>query len=859
MNSRLFLVSAALLAGQALASEPQFRLMSPVKPLAQAVKLSVDPAQERYTGQSIIELEITKATDFVEFNGLDLTTSKAMLTGKKSCELTVKQVSELGILRGNCAQSLPAGKYTLTVDFNAPFNRKSVGLYKTIDAGEPYLFTQFEMTDARRAFPIFDEPNYKIPYQLTISAPKALKVYNNSPEVSAKVNGEWVEHQFAQTLPIPSYLVALAVGPFEEVAVKGLKIDSRVITPKGKSHLAQYAAAELPKILTALENYFGRPYPYAKLDTIAVPEFPYGAMENAGLVTYREDILLVDQEHASLEQKKSSASVIAHELAHQWYGNLVTMKWWNDLWLNEAFASWMASKVTKQLYPEFLEELSLPQNAVMGSDALLTTKPIRKEVKSDADIMDGLGLAYSKGSSVLSMIEQWIGEDAFQQGIQQYMKDHAFKNTEASDLWHALAKSSKQDVPAVLKGFIEQSSYPLITFGIEGKNLTLRQQRFANAGVNAPAQQWTVPVNFKYGKGNEVRTASTLLNAEHSSVKLDFVPEWIYPDADAKGYYRFSMNADMLKAVQSRASAVLNVRERLGFIANSNALLGAGQLTGGDYFAVLAALVGDDHPKVASQALRYINSKRDVFVNSSNEQAWTKFVQQAMKPALARYGLASKADDQPGVNGIRNQLLTLAGLEGKDPQVIANANQQTQAYLKDTNSVDAALIGNYLAIAAYFGDQTLFEQMQSTFETTKDPHQRTNLLESLGYFKDPALQDRSLAYLLTDAITASDFEYGISGHFYQDERQARVKAWFYSHYDEVAKKLPPFRLPSLPAYIAGGCDLAEFGKAKAFFTGKVSDVPGYARTLVKVEESVNQCAALRQRELASVNQYLNKF
>lgn len=378
----------------------EYVLSKVAKPIMQSVKLKLDPAKDSFSGSTSIKLEVTQATKQLQLNGLEYTTSNIILNGSNDCQMNAT-MQVTGVVLFDCPHTIEPGQYTLSMDFTAPYNRQSVGLYKTIDAGQPYLFTQFEMSDARRAFPSFDEPAYKIPFQVTITAPSTEKVYSNTPEVSVTDKNGATTHVFKQTKPLPSYLVAFAVGQFEEIAVKGMKVPGRVITTKGKIELAQYAAKKMPEILAALEAYFGVDYPYEKLDTIAVPEFPFGAMENAGLVTYREDILLVDEKTASQNSKERAVSIIAHELAHQWYGNLVTMQWWNDLWLNEAFASWMAAKMTYQLHPEFESDLSLSKNHVMAVDARVSTKPIRKPIKTEADIMDGLGLAYSKGKPYL--------------------------------------------------------------------------------------------------------------------------------------------------------------------------------------------------------------------------------------------------------------------------------------------------------------------------------------------------------------------------------------------------------------------------------------------------------------------------
>ena len=774
----LLTVSVALAMGAANANE--FVIEKLAKPSSQQVSLTLDPSQDTFTGMTEISLEVLKPTKYIELNGVAYAVKMAQLLGDENCDLN-NEMLKTGKVKFSCDEQIQPGKYTLKVDFSAPYNRQSVGLYKTLDQGTPYLFTQFEMSDARRAFPVFDEPSYKIPFQLTITAPTSQKVYSNTPELKTTVDGDMTTHFFDKTPPIPSYLVAMAVGPFEELEIKGMPIPGRVITPQGKIHLAQYAKENMPKVLGALEAYFGIPYVYKKLDSVAVPEFPFGAMENSGLVTYREDILLVDLAAATRSKKQRNVSIIAHELAHQWYGNLVTMKWWNDLWLNEAFASWMAAKITKQLNPEFESHLDLPQNNVMALDARLSTKPIRKPIKTEADIMDGLGLAYSKGSSVLAMVENWIGEDAFQKGIQSYLKEFSYKNAEAADLWEALGKASNKDVASVLKSFIEQSSFPLVKVTQQGSKVTISQSRFVNAGVDAPEQLWNVPVAIKYGAGDKVKTANVLLNKQSQTLDLDFEPEWIYPDQGALGYYRWVMDDAQFSALVKKAPSVLSDRERLALLSATDALLDAGVISAAKLMQTLEVFVSDSHPRVANTALGYLN----------------------------------------------------------DPQ-----------------KVDPYLAGTYLTLAAFHGDKALLDQFMTTFKTTKDPQVRTNMLAAMGFFGKPELQKAVLAYSLTDEVTASDMRTILSGQSYTDERQALFINWVYNNYDKVTASLPPFFIPNLPYFTTASCNAESLAKTKVFFNEKVADVAGYARTLSKLEESTNDCIALKTRELESVNSFL---
>ena len=849
----LLTVSVALAMTTANANE--FVIEKLAKPSSQKVSLTLDPSQDTFTGMTEIALEVLKPTHYIELNGVAYAVKMAQLLGDKNCDLN-NEMLKTEKVKFSCDEQIQPGKYTLKIDFSAPYNRQSVGLYKTIDQGTPYLFTQFEMNDARRAFPVFDEPSYKIPFQLTITAPTSQKVYANTPELKTTVNGEMTTHYFDKTPPIPSYLVAMAVGPFEELEIKDMPIPGRVITPQGKIHLADYAKENMPKVLAALEAYFGIPYIYKKLDSVAVPEFPFGAMENSGLVTYREDILLVDLAAATRSKKQRNVSIIAHELAHQWYGNLVTMKWWNDLWLNEAFASWMAAKITKQLNPEFESHLDLPQNNVMALDARLSTKPIRKPIKTEADIMDGLGLAYSKGSAVLAMVENWIGEDAFQKGIQSYLKKFSYKNAEAADLWEALGKASNKDVASVLKSFIEQSSFPLVDVKQDGKKITISQSRFANAGVDAPAQLWNVPVGIKYGAGDKVKTASILLNKQSETLTLDFEPQWIYPDEGALGYYRWVMDDAQFDSLIKHAPQALNDRERLALLSATDALLDAGVISAAKLMQTLEVFVSDDHPRVANTALGYLVSQKNTFKDESNEALWPEFIRSAVMPAAKKYSLEAQAGEDGAVSQLRAGVVSLLGFDGEDQRVISKAKEQTQVYLNDPQKVDPYLAATYLKLAAYNGDKALLDQFMATFKTTKDPQVRTNMLAAMGFMGKAQLQKQVLAYTLTDEVTASDMRTILAGQSYSEPRQALFIEWIYNNYDKVTQSLPPFFVPNLPYFTTARCDEQSLATTQAFFKDKIEETPGYARTLSKLEESTHDCIALKERELASVNDFL---
>ncbi|MCH7948346.1 MAG: M1 family peptidase, partial [candidate division Zixibacteria bacterium] len=427
------------------------RLKKEVVPTFQTIDLKIDAREAEYSGTVSIDLEVLNPTSEFIFHAEDIELNKVLLTSaEKELDYTLT-TGEKGRVTLTTSQIMQKGSYKLEIDFTTSFNTQAVGLYRTEVDGESYLFTQFEESDARKAFPCFDEPAFKFPYQMTLSVPEEHIAIANTPVAKETIADGWKTYEFEKTKPLPSYLLAIATGPLETIEVPDMPIPTRIVTVKGKTHLASQAIKSTPLILKELVAFFGRPYPYKKLDLIAVPEFWPGAMENAGAVTFRESLLLFDKT-PTISQLRSQASVTAHELAHMWFGDLVTMEWWDDLWLNESFATWMGGKISHKIYPGYGLGIRSVKSGlgVMTSDSRPTAIAIRPPGSETADLLRNIGTIYSKGQAVLSMIENWVGEEKFRQGVVNYINDNAWGNATGSDLWNSLSAASGQDVAGVM-------------------------------------------------------------------------------------------------------------------------------------------------------------------------------------------------------------------------------------------------------------------------------------------------------------------------------------------------------------------------------------------------------------------------
>jgi cytosol alanyl aminopeptidase len=838
------------------------RLATDVVPVFEAIRLVADARKPDYSGTVRIELDVRKPAAGFSLHAKEMEIRRLALTGPTGAAVDATHAkAERGRLDVTASAPLRPGRHVLEIDFANEYDTRATGLYKVVVKGESYLFTQLEADDARQAFPCWDEPAFKIPYQMTVVVPEAHVAVSNTPPTSDTVEGGQRTVVFARTKPLPSYLLALATGPLDFVPIPGMSIPGRVVTVKGESALAAYAVQTTPPVLAALERYFGRPYPYEKLDLIAVPEFWPGAMENAGAVTFRDSILLLDARGASAQQRRQLVEVNAHELAHMWFGDLVTMEWWDDLWLNESFASWMGNKAAAEAFPEFRTSVASVQGAqhAMNTDARLTARAIRQPVTSLDNLLQSADeLAYEKGQAVLGMVESWVGPDAFRRGVLDYLAAHEWRNAVAADLWNALSKAAGKDVAGTLTTFLDQPGVPLVTVeSVDGRRVRLSQRRFANQGVTLPAASWRIPVGLKYETGGQVKTQVVLLAGPSNTVTLEGAPDWVHPNADETGYYRWSVPSAMRRAIAENGPRALTVRERLGFLGNASALLDAGALRGHEYLELLVPFARDTEPEVVSGVVGALQKVKRAFVTPETEPAFAGYVRRVLGPALERLGMERRPDEPESSSLLRPQLLLWIGRDGRDPAVLAHAAKVTTAYLADPASVDPSIVGVSLRLRALSGDRALFDEFRRRMEAATVPADRGHFLAALGYFRGPELVEEALRFAVAGTLRPQEiFEIpeGVASAVAYEDRPYRFMT---EHYETIKAKLPPMFLVFLP-HAAGGCSEERAQSAKAFFADPAHASPGVEKEMAKVAEATRDCAALRSREGAAVTAYLGR-
>jgi len=833
------------------------RLPPGVRPTRYHLELSVDPREKSFFGRARIGVELERPTRAVVLHGKGLkvltaalSSAKAKHWAKAKLRLAAHGKQEPEELVLELDTEAPAGAAEIDLQYEAPFGPNLGGLYRVEEGGKSWAFTQFEPNDARRAFPCFDEPGFKVPFQLSLTVPEGMLAVANTPELRRRENpaSGLVSFEFAPTEPLPTYLVAFAVGSFEIREGARDPVPIRLVTLPGKSRLGQLALDVAREELGILADYFGVPYPYAKLDLVAVPEFGAGAMENAGLVTFREEMLLLDEARASLDARRGLAGIMAHELAHQWFGNLVTMRWWDDLWLNEGFATWMGAKVVEKARPAYgvdLERVSDKQ-WVMGFDMLGSARRIRQPVRGSSEALEAFdGITYVKGASTLGMIESYVGEAAFQRGVRDYLKQHRFGNAEAKDLFSALGSASGKDVAAVMSSFVDQTGVPLVdvSFSCQKRRLAvqLSQAEYVPLGRSASAPKaWHVPVCLGFA-GEKL---CTMLGRGLSVVERDVAacPTAIHPNADERGYYRYALPKDSLLALAKLPT--LTQREKVGLLGNSWALVRSGNLELSTYFELLPLLLAGDSHVLWDQVTDSLRELDRALVSDATRSAFQARVRALGAKQGKRLGFRAAAGEGEGTKLSRALVLGLLGDLGAEPWVLAEASQLVEDWLgKGTGDPDLLRIA--LPLAGRRADAKLFARLLERMKKASTPEERMLALAGLANVDDPALVELLLGHALDGSIKVSDLRYVFPPLFQRPATARQTYAWLRKHFDELAKKLPSFAVGRFPWVAAALCDEAAVEEARAYFAPRLARIEGADKHLAQAAEAGKLCAALR--------------
>lgn len=868
---------AAAAPALAASRAPDLRLPGTVAPARYRVSLTVVPGKAPFEGAVDVDVELREPTSRLWLNATELTVGEAHLEarGKSFPARVVSGPSGEDLVGFAFDERVPAGPARLHVEYTGRISEHDDrGLFVEEEEGTPYVFTQFESIDARRAFPCFDEPSFKVPWQLTLHVPAADTALSNTPvlsEVLDPADGPVAMKtvHFAETRPLPSYLVAFAVGPFDVVDAgkagkKGTPV--RLAVPHGQAAQAAYAVATTPALIARLEDLLGVPYPYEKLDMVAVPRLvTFGAMENAGLITFARAHMLARPEEETPAFKIRFSATTTHELGHHWFGDLVTTAWWDDIWLNEAFATWIEAKILVPWKPAFhydLMEAHQTERAMLG-DALVSARRIRQGIGSNDDISNAFDeITYSKGAAVIGMFESFVGPARFRSGLQRYLTERAYGNATATDLLAAVGVEAGRDVAGPFSTFLDQPGVPLVSAELRcegGKaSVALAQQRYLPAGSEGGAPEtWQIPLCVRWGLGKTEGRACTLLSDREATLPLPEAkgcPEWLVPNDAAAGYYHSAVTAEDLTALLHGNH--LSLLERIGMIRDLRALVVSGQLPIAEALARLPELLEDPSPEVLRGALDLVSSLREPLMPEAERPRFARFVARTFGARAHALGWEPKPHEDDQVRLIRPALLSLVADRGEDRALVAEAEALSQRWLADPRAVEPDVIDAVLATAAQHGGRALFDRLRAEAGTTRDDNRRHHLLGAMARFRDPAIVREALGIVLTPEQDVRD----ATSLLFQDTQMQDVTFGFLEQrFDALVQRLPSDFVGRLPLLGDAFCDEEHRAEVADFFKDRAPKLLGGQRNLAKVLERIHLCTALRRAQGGSLSTFLEKY
>jgi aminopeptidase N/puromycin-sensitive aminopeptidase len=753
------------------------RLSSNVIPEHYALHLTPDLKAATFTGEETIDVTLAHPSSTIALNAIELKLTSVKALPQRTGETQAPTMGQTGTVTYDEANEqatltfptpLPAGKTSLSIEYTGILNDKLRGFYLSKTAKRNYAVTQFESTDARRAFPSFDEPALKATFDLSLTVDKGDIVIANTNMLSDKPASAGMHTQtFATTPKMSTYLLAFQVGDWVCTEGKADGTPIRSCSTPDKLALTPFALHAAEHFLHYYNQYFGVKYAMPKLDMIGIPDFEAGAMENWGCITYRETALLVDDK-APLSAKKLVAVDVAHEMAHQWFGDLVTMQWWDNLWLNEGFATWMEYKAVEDWQPTWgmREDAALSLNSTMDLDAAPTTRSIRSKADTPAEINEQFdGIAYGKAGAVIGMVEHYVGDAAFQNGLHSYMQTHKFSNATAEDFWGAQTKASGKPVDKIMESYVSQQGEPLLRFtaASSGKYDVTQSRFYLTPPATLPSQTWTVPVCVRGGSCQVVTSSGSVTVPSPGALA----------NADARGFYRSDYDSSTLAKVLSSVTA-LNAPERIGLVGDRYALMRSGQGTIGAYLDLVSALKADPNPQVLQESLHGAATIEARVATDAQREQMKSWIRQQFEPVFL--GLPDAKKETSQAQERRAELFQLLG-NADDATVVTAAKQMADHYFAGDRSAEPGLVQNAVRVAAEHGDSAFYDEVLKFAEMSTNPTEQTRALFTLSAFTAPALVTRTMDYATSGKVRNQDSWVLMTALL--EQRDTRVPTWSY--------------------------------------------------------------------------------
>lgn len=837
------------------------RLPTNVIPTHYTLKLDPDLKTATFTGSEKIDVNIKQATNSITLNSAEIKFQSVVIfpngprqTGTVSLDPDKQQATF------TFPNTIAAGSAVIEIHYTGILNNELRGFYLSKAAHRNYAVTQFEPTDARRAFPCFDEPAFKARFSISLVVDKGDTAISNGEIVSDTPGPGADKHtlEFSETPKMSTYLVAFLVGDFQCVGGTSDGVSIRSCATPDQVKYTPYALNIAKFALHYYDNYFGIHYPLKKLDLVGIPDFEAGAMENFGCITFRETAMLLDPKTASIATQQNVTVDVTHEMAHQWFGDMVTMEWWNNIWLNEGFATWMENKATAAMHPEWNmpQVVAADEQDTLNLDAQPTTRAIRAPLANTPSEINQLfdGISYGKASDVLLTVENYLGEETFRQGVHNYLAAHMFGNATAQDFWNAQTETSHKPVDKIMESLVVQPGEPILSFGAPSNGqVAVSQKRFyLNPNIHGDAgEKWTLPVCFASGQGNHdcqvLTPADTSLKIPSSSL--------FYANAGGKGYYRSAYEPAQYKALLASVESGLTPVERISVAGDEWARVRANQATVGDYLDLVTALKDDSNGEVMSSGVNRPMSAiyDDVASNSQEREKIAAWVRQTFGPAYAKLGpLAANAT--PNEQVLRAQLFGLLGYIGEDPQVLKQARQIAEQYLQNPASVNPTLAQTALSVAAEKGDADFYNKLQQVYETSPNPEYREGALRLLAQFRNPALEERALNYTISGKVRNQDAAIQLAIALQDPDTRAKAWPFIKSHWDQVHALLTPEMGEILVSSTGAFCSASAKDDVQSFFAAhpvEAADV-----SVKHAIEHIEGCMELRSAQGPNLEKWL---
>lgn len=849
---------------------PAGQLPEGVRPLAYDLDLTVDPREPRFGGTAAITLDFDEEADGFWMHGNNLDVSDVTIVPENGApiEASYEQVLDSGVVWIGFEETVPAGEAVLAIAYEAPFDENLSGMFRVKEGEDWYSLVKSESVQARKAFPGFDEPRFKAPFDVTLTIPEGQVAITNAPEKSredAEIGMVTVE--FEETRPLPTYLISMAVGPFEEYEIADLPptdIRDRSVplsgwARKGKADEMAFIMGLTEDFVTGFEEITGTPYPYEKLDIVAAPDWPSGATELAAAPTYREEIILSDGE-PSPRQRRRIVGIHAHELAHMWFGDYTTPPWWDDLWLKEGFSVWGEPKVAHPWDPDAGYDLDSAKTALSGmaADSLLSARPVRQEIEQNEDIRNAYdGITYSKGAAVLNMAETYLGEEKWRAGLKAYFEEFADGIADARDFYRVMGEAA--DDPAFqesLRGFIERPGLPLLQTELiceddGAPSVEVTQSRYAPLGSEIdPDMQWIVPVCIAHGGESGRGVTCALAQEETSTIKLetDTCPAWIMPNANGGSYYRFAMPAEQWDALIENFEA-LTAAEALMAVDSATAAFKTGEADAASALEIVAAAANSEDPDIAGAPLGALAGYKSTLTGESGDarrvlQAW-------MRELYAeRYEALEDAKTEPQ-RLLRQRLQDFLALTAEDAALRDQLAASAAAFIGMNGEPDPGALtpDQYHAATTAAVEEIgrpFIEMFLSRRDQIDDPAFESEAMGALGRTDDPEIAAILRELALDEETEASDAYRLIASQMSNDVLRADTWDWLRANAEAVAKAVPAQYRRRVPALAGAFCDTSRIEEIDAFTKAHGDLFPGYERGADQAKERIALCEAFRE-------------